>query len=197
MTAFAALAADNRGLFNVLDFGAKGDWRPTMTPPPFNARWTACAANGGGQVILPGGKIFLAGAITLRGGIDFHLARGAVLKGSARWQDYGEAGALLFAKDATGVSISGDGVLDGNDKAVWQKLADEEAGGDVNKPGWWPQGLLRRLVALWPERGGQDAGRREADGHHFDRLQTGAPAGHHPSQRAELDGSPWPDAKTR
>ena len=71
--------------------------------------------------------------------MDFHLARGAVLKGSACWQDYSAAGALLFAQEATGLSISGDGILDGNDRAIRQKLAAETAGGDVNKPGWWPQ----------------------------------------------------------
>ena len=133
----AARAADQPGSYNVLDYGAKGDGTNNDTIAVQQAV-DACAANGGGQVTLPGGKVFLTGAITLRSGVDFHLARGAVLKGSPRWQDYGEAGALLFAKDAAGVSISGDGELDGNDHAVWQKLADETAGGDVNKPGWWP-----------------------------------------------------------
>jgi len=97
--------------------------------------------------LLPGGKTFLTGAITLKSGVDFHLARSSVLKGSAHWQDYHEAGALIFAKDAVGVSISGDGVLDGNDKAVWQTLANEEAGGDVNKAGWWPQSFCG---VWWP-----------------------------------------------
>jgi hypothetical protein len=61
------------------------------------------------------------------------------LKGSANWRDYGHEGALLFAKNATGLSISGEGILDGSDRAVWQRLADEEAGGDVTKADWWPQ----------------------------------------------------------
>ena len=146
MIASIARAVDKSGICNVLDYGAKGDGANDDTAAIQKAV-DDCAANGGGQVVLPGGKTFLTGAIMLHGGIDFHLARGSVLKGSARWQDYGEAGALLFAKDANDISISGDGVLDGNDHAVWQKLADEQAGGNVNKPGWWPQSFCS---VWWP-----------------------------------------------
>ena len=66
--------------------------------------------------------------------------------------------ALLFAKDGQGISITGDGIMDGQDRAVWQRLADEEAGGDVTKPGWWPQAFCGDW---WPfgkrvgERGGR------------------------------------------
>jgi hypothetical protein len=145
MTSFATAGSTN-GVFNVLDFGAQGDGIHDDTDPVQSAV-DACVANGGGQVILPGGKTFLTGAIVLGSGVDFHLARGAVLKGSARWQDYGAAGSLLFARDATGLSISGDGTIDGNGKAVWHALADETAGGDVNKPGWWPQSFCG---VWWP-----------------------------------------------
>jgi hypothetical protein len=134
------------GVFNVLDFGARGDGTNDDTAAVQKAV-DACVRRGGGQVLLPGGKTYLTGAITLGTGVDFHLERGAVLKGSARWQDYGTAGALIFAKDANGISISGDGVMDGNDTAVWKKLADETAGGDVNKPGWWPQSFCG---VWWP-----------------------------------------------
>jgi polygalacturonase len=146
MLAPVARAADQSGVYNVLDYGAKGDGA-TSDAAAIQKAIDTCAAQGGGQVILPGGKTFLTGAVVLRSGVDFHLSRGAVLKGSPRWQDYGEAGALVFAKDATNISISGDGILDGNDKAVWQKLADELAGGDVNKPGWWPQAFCG---VWWP-----------------------------------------------
>jgi len=130
----------------VVSFGARGD-ATTDDTKAIQTAVNECVAHGGGQVLLPGGRTFLSGAITLGSGMDFHLARGAVLKGSAHWQDYGQAGALLFAKNAEDISISGDGVLDGNDHAVWQSLADETAGGDVNKPGWWPQSFCG---VWWP-----------------------------------------------
>lgn len=146
-------AADPRtGVFNVLDYGAKGDGGANDTPAIQKAV-EACASAGGGQVVLPGGKTFLACAIILRSGVDFHVARGALLKASANWRDYGREGALLFAKDAAGVSISDDGVIDGNDRAVWQKLADEEAGGDPEKEGWWPQAFCGDWWPFWRSAG--------------------------------------------
>jgi polygalacturonase len=126
------------GVYSALDYGAWGTGTDDDTAAIQKAV-DACAAAGGGQVSLPAGRTYLAGAIILRSGVDFHVPRGAVLKGSTNWRDYGREGALLFARDAVGLSISGDGVLDGSDRAVWQRLADEEAGGDVTKAGWWPQ----------------------------------------------------------
>lgn len=136
-TAFDCFAADP-SVFNVLDYGATGNG-VEMDTAAIQKALDACAAQGGGQVLLPSGKTFITGALTLRSGIDFHLAGGAILKGSPKWRDYGHPGTLLFAKDAKGITVSGSGIIDGNDRAVWQDLADEEAGGNVNKEGWWPQ----------------------------------------------------------
>jgi polygalacturonase len=130
-------SAETTGVFNVLDYGAKGDGTNNDTAAIQKAI-DVCANQGGGQVLLPSGKSFITGSLTLRSGIDFHVANGATLKGVPNWRDYGIPGALLFAKDAKGLTISGNGVIDGNDRAVWQFLADEEAGGDVNKSNWWP-----------------------------------------------------------
>jgi polygalacturonase len=137
LVAARGFGVQSSGIFNVLDYGAKGDGTSNDTVAIQKAI-DACGARGGGEVFLPAG-IFMTGALTLRSGIDFHLANGAVLKGSAHWRDYGHPGALLFAKDATNITISGNGVIDGNDRAVWHQLANEEAGGDVDKTNWWPE----------------------------------------------------------
>ncbi|HEX4055513.1 MAG TPA: glycosyl hydrolase family 28 protein [Tepidisphaeraceae bacterium] len=135
-----ASAADN-GVFNVLDFGAKGNGKISDTVA-IQKTIDACAAQGGGQVLLPAGRTYLSGTLTLRGNVDFHLAGGAILKGSGDWRDYLPSGSLLFAKDASNVTVSGSGTIDGNDAVIWQTLADEEAGGDINKEGWWPESFI-------------------------------------------------------
>ncbi len=126
---------------NVLDLGAKGDGK-TLDTPAIQKAIDAASANGGGQVLLPPGKTFLTGSLALKSNVDLHLANGAILKGSPNWRDYLTAGAFLFAKDATNNSNTGNGTIDGNDTVIWQKLADEEANGDINKPGWWPNSFI-------------------------------------------------------
>jgi len=130
LIANASPASDAWAVFNVLDYGATGNGTNDDTSAIQQAV-DACAANGGGQVVLPGGNKFLAGAIMLRSGVDFHLAHGGVLKGSPRWQDYGEAGALLFAKDADRVSITGDGTIDGQGRQLAQDVMRRLQGGEI------------------------------------------------------------------
>jgi polygalacturonase len=139
-----SLAASS--VFDPIDFGAKADGQ-TLDTLPIQKAIDACSARGGGQVVIPAGKTFLTGSLTLRGNIDFHLAPGSVLKGSNDWRNFLPAGALLFAKNAANLTISGQGTIDGNDIAVWQKIADEEAGGNLNDPKWFPEAFAG---AYWP-----------------------------------------------
>src|SRR5690242_11128530 len=72
IAALSCHAAETVGVFNVLGYGAKGDGTNDDTAAVQKAIDT-CAAQGGGEVLLPAGT-FLTGALTLHSGIDFHLA---------------------------------------------------------------------------------------------------------------------------
>jgi len=75
---------------------------------------TGAATRGAGsaQVLLRGGHHYLVGSLTLRSGIDFHLADDAELRVSTRQADYTSA-ALLIATGAKGLRVSGTGRING------------------------------------------------------------------------------------
>lgn len=123
----AARAAD---VFNVKDFGAKGDG-VTLDSPAINAAIEEAVANGGGQVYLPAGT-YLSGSIRLKSNIDLHLSPGCVIKaapasmkaydesesfgGFPEYQDGGHTyfhNSLIWAEGANNVSITGHGMIDG------------------------------------------------------------------------------------
>ncbi|MNF12421.1 Exo-poly-alpha-D-galacturonosidase precursor [compost metagenome] len=54
--------------YNVNDFGAVADGK-TMNTAAFEKAIKACAANGGGRVVIPNGK-FLTGAIHLESNVN-------------------------------------------------------------------------------------------------------------------------------
>ena len=81
----SAVPDGNPGSFNVLSYGARGDGLSDDTQAIQQAV-EDCAQAGGGRVARAG-QTFLAGAVTLRKRVEFHLERGAVLKASPRWRD--------------------------------------------------------------------------------------------------------------
>ena len=74
-----ALAAEAKA-FNVRDYGARGDGR-TLDTAAINRAVEACAAAGGGRVVLPPGR-YLSGTVKLASDLDFVLDAGATLVGS-------------------------------------------------------------------------------------------------------------------
>ncbi|MBI5693324.1 MAG: glycoside hydrolase family 28 protein [Verrucomicrobia bacterium] len=90
-----------------------------------------CAEAGGGRVLVPAGK-WLTGPIHLRSRIDLHLAEGAEVIFSDRFEDYlppvlvrvggvelHNYSPLIYARDCDNVAITGPGRLNGNAKAWW------------------------------------------------------------------------------
>jgi polygalacturonase len=98
--------------YDVRDFGAIGDGIAVETAALQKAIDNA-AANGGGRVLLPGGKRFLSGALLLRGAIEFHLADDAMLLANPDPTDYRGFQALINANRAQGLKIGGTGMIDG------------------------------------------------------------------------------------
>ena len=113
-------------IYNVRDFGAKGDGKALDTEAVQRAV-DACARDGGGTVLVPAGT-FQVGTIELKDNVTLHLAAAATLLGSADGRQYhavdaiplhGDATlvdgnwALIFAVDAKNVTVEGPGMIDG------------------------------------------------------------------------------------
>ena len=108
---------------SITDHGAVGDGR-TMDTAAIQSAIDACAAQGGGTVLLPAGKTYLAGSFELKSNIEFRVERGAVLKSATREEDFPlfafttgrEAGKRLWigGRHLENVAITGGGVIDGS-----------------------------------------------------------------------------------
>jgi hypothetical protein len=115
---------------DIMEFGAVGDGI-TNDAPAIQAAIDACAASGGGMVLVPSGRVFLIGSIMLKSTVELHLERGSILDGSPRAEDYTErfrvsalssgeisddseeTFILIGARDAHNIAITGSGTVRG------------------------------------------------------------------------------------
>ncbi|MDZ7371187.1 MAG: glycosyl hydrolase family 28-related protein, partial [candidate division KSB1 bacterium] len=114
--------------YNILDFGAVGDGTTVNTAAVQRAIDAASLA--GGRVVIPPG-VFVSGSLQLKSNVELYLEAGAVLKGSNRVEDYqleGRKRGLIFAYEALNITLSGQGIIDGNGTCFF----------DPNRPHWGP-----------------------------------------------------------
>ena len=117
--------------FVITDYGAVPDGRTLNTEAIQKA--IDSAARKGGVVEIPKGT-FLSGSIFLKQGVSLHVAKGGVLLGSNRIEDYPKRVtrieghfepwrmALVNAQEMQGVRIGGEGKIDGNGILFWAQF---------------------------------------------------------------------------
>jgi len=114
------------GVYNIIDFGAKGDGK-TLNTQAVQAAIDACNKDQGGTVLVPAG-VFVIGTIEIKSNVTLRIAAGGKLLGSADGKDYHAADAiplrgdstlndgnvgLIFGVNAENVTIEGPGTIDG------------------------------------------------------------------------------------
>ena len=147
-TVLAAAALAAGCVFDVRDYGAKGDGLAKDTAAIQQAIDAAERA-GGGEVLLPAGT-YLTGSIYLKDNVDFHLGAGALLQGSPDKEDYSPddvcpqnwvspseraSGAhLLLAIEKKNVCVRGPGRIDGS-----MRVFNLDASGKMYPPAQDPE----------------------------------------------------------
>ena len=121
---FSKCFSQQHGLYDVKDFGARGD-SITSDTKSIQSAIDKCNSEGGGTVLLTQGK-FRSGTIYMKSNVTLHIDAGAVLLGSTSIVDYttdthkmmykNESRmdrCLIFAKNATSIAIEGFGEING------------------------------------------------------------------------------------
>ena len=128
--------------YDIRTYGAAGDGR-TLDTRAVQAAIDACHAEGGGTVTVAQGR-YVIGTVYLRSHVVLKVEAGATLLGSPRIADYttdthhqmyrGEPHmdrCLIFARDATGIGIVGQGTIDGQGQEAHFPNPDDPQG---NRP---------------------------------------------------------------
>ncbi|MGP8188274.1 MAG: glycoside hydrolase family 28 protein [Terracidiphilus sp.] len=125
---------------NPRDFGAKGDGVAKDTSA-IQSAIDACAAKGGGTVLLNAGS-YLSAPIVLKSNITLQLLKGATLIGSPDHADYPAKTefrlpalqSLVSATNAENVAIAGEGTIDGNGESWWVEARTVHDHGIMGNP---------------------------------------------------------------
>ncbi|MDR1301614.1 MAG: hypothetical protein LBK43_03985 [Treponema sp.] len=115
------------GLYNIANYGAVGD-KKTLNTVALQGVIDACAKDGGGTVFCPPGD-YVTGTIFLKDNVSLYLSPGCVIWASTDMKDAqapikGDSRyitCLIGAANASNISITGTGRIDGQGDFFWDK----------------------------------------------------------------------------
>lgn len=126
-------AKNKQQVFNITDYGAIGNGI-TDNAKAIQKAIDACAASGGGKVVVPSGGVFLTGPFRLRSRIELEVETGSKLLAnpdehvytkSAFKNNVGEGTLWIYGNDVDNVTLCGGGTIDGNGIAFMGKELDD------------------------------------------------------------------------
>ncbi|MGI4804913.1 MAG: glycoside hydrolase family 28 protein [Janthinobacterium lividum] len=128
--------SQQKSTYNILTYGAKADGI-TNNASSIQKAIDAAGAKGGGKVLIPDGT-FLTSQLYLKSNVELHLADNAVLLGSAKRLDYDGkiAMSLIIARNLQNVSVTGNGIINGQGRDLVVDLLHQLREGKVDDPQW-------------------------------------------------------------
>ena len=130
--------------YDITTFGAIAE-RQTDTKAIFDKVINQCSVSGGGEVIVPKGKFYVAGPIVLKSHVNLHLNDGAELIFSSNAKDYLPAvltlwegtelynySPLIYAYQCSDIAITGNGTINGSASKNFSKWRPQGSA-DQNK----------------------------------------------------------------
>ena len=121
--------------FNILNYGAVADGL-TLNSVAINKTIEACAAKGGGTVVIPRGS-FVTGPIVMKSNINLHLDKGALLLYTSDFNQYplvistfegvdaARCQSPFTAENIENIAITGNGIINGNG-FYWRPLQKDK-----------------------------------------------------------------------
>ena len=146
------LQAQRRSDVNVSKAGAVADGE-TDNAALIQSLIDKASERGGGRIIIPPGN-FLISPIVMKSGVELHLQKGARLLGSpltATYKRYEGRTALIYAKGQRDISITGEGIIDGQGQEYMLDLFRRLRSGEEQQPdsAWLYKRPGGRSLNIW------------------------------------------------
>ncbi len=135
ITVFCIAVHAQEKRYVITKLGAVGDGK-TVNTKTIQTAIDKCASEGGGVIVIPEG-VFLSGAIFLKQGVNLHIEKGGVLKGTTKMEDYPVVdtrwegtecrwtSAFINAFDINDLELTGEGMIDGSGDEWMQESRQE------------------------------------------------------------------------